>query len=126
MRADMESAEVEAVLESMKEPLEKRFLGIAKRKTKILDPKQRLVNAWYRAGLLKEAEPLYLEVKDVKRILLGERHPDTLTSISNLGTLFEAKGDVEAAREKTAAAQERQVPSAESQEVEVAGLFMQE
>ena len=37
----MESDEVTAVLEAMREPLEKRFSSIAKRKTKILDPKKR-------------------------------------------------------------------------------------
>ena len=41
MREMMDSDEVTAVLEDMKEPLMKRFESIAKRKTKVLDPKKR-------------------------------------------------------------------------------------
>jgi hypothetical protein len=41
MRATMASPEVLAVLDAMKEPLEKRFNAMAKRKTKILDPKKK-------------------------------------------------------------------------------------
>ena len=36
-----ENAEVDRVLEEMKEPLNKQFLAVSKRKTKILDPKKR-------------------------------------------------------------------------------------
>lgn len=41
MREHMNSPEVSAVLEAFAEPLDKQFMAIAKRKTKILDPKKK-------------------------------------------------------------------------------------
>ena len=38
-------------------------------------------------GRLPEAEPLYLEAVAARRETLGDRHPDTLSAISNLGNL---------------------------------------
>ena len=46
---------------------------------------------------LAAAEPLLREALEVKRETLGNRHPDTLLSINNLGSLLQAKGDLAAA-----------------------------
>ena len=48
-------------------------------------------------GKYDEAEPLYHEALEVQRATLGNRHPDTLASINNLGKLLQAKGDLTAA-----------------------------
>ena len=45
-----------------------------------------------RAGKLGEAEPLYRETLAARRETLGDRHPDTLTSISNMAVLLKAQG----------------------------------
>ena len=39
-------------------------------------------------GKLEEAELLYVEAPDAKWATLGDQHPDTLDSISNLGALY--------------------------------------
>ena len=44
-------------------------------------------------GKHDEAEPLYREALEVIRAELGDRHPQTLTIISNLGVLLRVKGD---------------------------------
>ena len=48
-------------------------------------------------GKYDEAEPLYREALEVTREMLGDRHPNTLTSIGNLGVLLQYKGDLAAA-----------------------------
>ena len=48
-------------------------------------------------GCLTSAEPLLREALEVQRGTLGDRHPDTLTSINNLGLLLQTKGDLAAA-----------------------------
>ena len=48
-------------------------------------------------GKYDEAEPLFREALEVDRETLGNRHPDTLAAISNLGGLLHAKGDLAAA-----------------------------
>ena len=48
-------------------------------------------------GKYDEAEPLCREVLEVERDTLGNRHPDTLGSINNLGMLLKDKGDLAAA-----------------------------
>ena len=48
-------------------------------------------------GKYDEAEPLYREALKVQRETLGDRHPSTLASINNLGTLLKVKGDLAAA-----------------------------
>ena len=48
-------------------------------------------------GKYDEAELLYHEALEVQRETLGNRHPNTLTSISNLGQLLKDKGDLAAA-----------------------------
>ena len=48
-------------------------------------------------GKYDEAEPLYREVLEVRRTMLGNRHDDTLGSINNLGLLLQYKGEYAAA-----------------------------
>ena len=48
-------------------------------------------------GKFDEAEPLFREALEVSRETLGSRHPNTLASVNNLGTLLKAKGDLTAA-----------------------------
>ena len=48
-------------------------------------------------GKYDEAEPLCREALERQRETLGSRHPNTLTSINNLGLLLKAKGDLAAA-----------------------------
>ena len=48
-------------------------------------------------GKYNEAEPLFREALAVQCATLGNRHPDTLTSINNLGLLMKHKGDLAAA-----------------------------
>jgi hypothetical protein len=48
-------------------------------------------------GDLAAAEPLLREALEGRRETFGNRHPDTLISISNLGVLLKAKGDLAAA-----------------------------
>ena len=48
-------------------------------------------------GKYDEAEQLYRKALEVALETHGNRHPDTLSSINNLGTLLEAKGDLAAA-----------------------------
>ena len=45
-------------------------------------------------GKFDEAEPLYREALEVSRATLGNRHPDTLGSINNLGALLLDKGEL--------------------------------
>ena len=48
-------------------------------------------------GKLREAELLLVEALDASRATLGDRHPDTLSSINNLGMLYKAQGKLEEA-----------------------------
>ena len=57
----------------------------------------RLAQELQAKGDLAAAEPLYCEALEVQRETLGDRHPDTLASIGNLGTLLYTKGDHAAA-----------------------------
>jgi tetratricopeptide (TPR) repeat protein len=43
-------------------------------------------------GKLAEAEPYYRDALEKRRRVLGEEHPDTLTSINNMGVLLESQG----------------------------------
>ena len=38
------------------------------------------------------AEPLYVETLEARRAVLGNRHPDTLTSLNNLAQLYMSAG----------------------------------
>ena len=49
-------------------------------------------------GKLEEARPLYEEAVQARRETLGDRHPDTLTSISNMGSLQQEMGKLKEAR----------------------------
>ena len=54
--------------------------------------------AEWEAHLQAEAEaPWSAEALQARRETLGDRHPDTLTSISNVGMLLQAQGDLEGA-----------------------------
>ena len=50
-------------------------------------------------GRWKEAEELELRVMEVMRRVLGEEHPDTLTSMSNLATTYHEQGRWKEAQE---------------------------
>ena len=43
-------------------------------------------------GKFDEAEPLFREALEVSRETLGSRHPNTLASVSNIGTLLRDTG----------------------------------
>jgi tetratricopeptide (TPR) repeat protein len=43
-------------------------------------------------GRYDEAEPLYRQALELRRELLGERHPDVATSLNNLAGLYRAQG----------------------------------
>ena len=43
-------------------------------------------------GMYDEAEPLYRKALEVWRETLGDRHPDTLTSMNDLGLLVDGQG----------------------------------
>ena len=45
-----------------------------------------------------QAKPLLEEALNACRETLGDRHPDTLTSINNLGLLLKAQGQLDEAR----------------------------
>ena len=51
----------------------------------------------YAKGDLAAAESLYREALEVQRETLGDRHPDTLISMDNLGVLLQDTGDLAAA-----------------------------
>jgi tetratricopeptide (TPR) repeat protein len=46
----------------------------------------------YRQGKLAEAEPYYRDALEKRRRVLGEEHPNTLDSISNMGVLLGSQG----------------------------------
>ena len=48
-------------------------------------------------GKLDEAAPLFREALDARRATLGDRHPDTLTSINNMASLLQAQGKLDEA-----------------------------
>jgi tetratricopeptide (TPR) repeat protein len=43
-------------------------------------------------GRYPEAEPLYLEALDLRKLLLGDNHPDVATSLNNLAGLYKSQG----------------------------------
>ena len=49
-------------------------------------------------GKLEEARPLYEEALQAFRETLGDRHPNTLGSISNMGVLLKKMGKLEKAK----------------------------
>ena len=48
-------------------------------------------------GRYEQAEPLYLQVLELTRFLLGEQHPDVATSLNHLAGLYESQGRYEQA-----------------------------
>ncbi len=44
------------------------------------------------------ARPYYEQALAIRKEVLGEKHPDTATSLNNLGYLLQAMGDYAAAR----------------------------
>ncbi|KAK9384145.1 hypothetical protein V1515DRAFT_576687 [Lipomyces mesembrius] len=67
------------------------------------DGKSRIDLAWkvgnclFSDGRWKEAETLLVQVMEFRKTVLGEEHPDTLTSMNNLADLFHSQGKYEAA-----------------------------
>ncbi|OCK99026.1 uncharacterized protein K441DRAFT_541722, partial [Cenococcum geophilum 1.58] len=51
-----------------------------------------LASTYKNQGRWKEAEELFVQVKDTSLRVLGAEHPDTLTSINNLAFTFKAQG----------------------------------
>ena len=56
-----------------------------------------LDRSWSFAYLNGEAERLHRKALAVHKSALGDKHPDTLTSINNLGSLLQDKGDLDGA-----------------------------
>jgi hypothetical protein len=49
-------------------------------------------------GDLAAARPYYEQALEIRRRVLGDDHPNTATSLDNLGLLLQAMGDLPAAR----------------------------
>ncbi len=43
-------------------------------------------------GRLTDAEPLYRQAMEIRKVQLGENHPDYATSLNNLAGLYKAMG----------------------------------
>ncbi|KAF1965815.1 HET-domain-containing protein [Bimuria novae-zelandiae CBS 107.79] len=62
------------------------------------DDKDRLDLSWkcamalYRDGRYEEAEELFVQVMETRKRVLGEEHPDTLTSMANLASTYRNQG----------------------------------
>ncbi len=56
------------------------------------DSLDRLARAYKIQGRYGEAEPLYVEALEIKKVELGDRHPSTATSLNNLAVLYESQG----------------------------------
>jgi serine/threonine protein kinase len=53
---------------------------------------------WYsQKGRYKEAEPIYLEMLEIQRRVLGEEHQDTLASMSGLASVYYVQGQYDKA-----------------------------
>ncbi|XTI82841.1 hypothetical protein V2W45_1226975, partial [Cenococcum geophilum] len=57
-----------------------------------LGARANLASTYKNQGRWKEAEELFVQVKDTSLRVLGAEHPDTLTSINNLAFTFKAQG----------------------------------
>jgi tetratricopeptide (TPR) repeat protein len=62
------------------------------------DQLNRTFEVLYRAGKYAEAMPAARQALAIRKEVLGERHPDTATSLNNLAGLLEAQGDYAAAQ----------------------------
>ena len=58
----------------------------------------RTVEDLYGAGKYAEAVPAARQALAIRKAVLGERHPDTATSLNNLAELLESQGDYAAAK----------------------------
>ena len=56
-----------------------------------------LANLFYNKGEYDRALPLYEECLAKYKRVLGDDHPDTLTSLNNLALLFKSKGEYDRA-----------------------------
>ncbi|KAI9777309.1 MAG: hypothetical protein M1816_004797 [Peltula sp. TS41687] len=54
---------------------------------------------YYKDGRWKEAEKLFVQVMETRRRVLGQEHPDTLTSIANLASTYRNQGRWKEAKE---------------------------
>ena len=57
-------------------------------------PRDNLAGAYQAAGDLGRAIPLYEQTLAGRQRVLGEDHPDTLTSRNNLADAYQAAGDL--------------------------------
>ena len=51
-----------------------------------------LAYLYHLQGRYLEAEPLYLQALELRRLLLGENHPDVANSLNNLAGLYDSQG----------------------------------
>jgi tetratricopeptide (TPR) repeat protein len=65
---------------------------------KAISAQARLAEARWAAGDLPGARKIHEQVLDVRRRVLGEEHPDTLTSMNNLAQTLYTQGDLPGAR----------------------------
>src|SRR5205809_1930161 len=51
-----------------------------------------LASTYWNQGRLKEAEELMMQVTETRKRVLGQEHPDTLTSMHNLAYIWKFQG----------------------------------
>jgi len=49
-------------------------------------------NVYFELGLYSRAEPLFSQALNIRRRVLGDKHPDTLVSMSSLGRTLSVEG----------------------------------
>ena len=49
-------------------------------------------SAWWQQGLLEEAEELQVEVLELQKSVLGEKHPDTIVAMATLAVSYWSHG----------------------------------
>ncbi|KAH7108963.1 hypothetical protein EDB81DRAFT_429921 [Dactylonectria macrodidyma] len=84
-----------------------------------------LASAYRNQGQWKEAEKLEVQVMEMRKKVLGEERPDTLTSMSNLAVTYSNQGRWEEAEELEARVMEMKVTEKvmpDSTEPEVEGI----
>ncbi|KAF4768341.1 hypothetical protein HAV15_002976 [Penicillium sp. str.  len=77
----------EMALKSRKQ--RKKLLGV--KDEEFLESTRILAKAYFLEGWLGEAERLQLQVIETRKIMLGDDHPDTLTSMVNLAETYGAQ-----------------------------------
>ena len=58
-----------------------------------------LASTFWNQGRWKEVEELEVQVMETSSRVLGEEHPDTLTSMANLGHTYHSQGQINSAIE---------------------------